>query len=208
MVVLFNESSFILRFHHVGLPPQLQVPSLRFVQAGVFVVMAQSFKHVKSSDVAPDRTFIIEEQIDVPEGDSFTKFIHNGSAEPNLLPDDPAYWTCLFLCPCQHLQYEKTHHLAFVSDLQGCNGLLTDAQIMTSPCVFCLFKVSYLFNLSTGSYWKPFMEKGLRRVHLITSQWYLGKETLKVVLHISHLSISAMNSVYGWTWLPLKLRSM
>ncbi|KIK61521.1 hypothetical protein GYMLUDRAFT_166365, partial [Collybiopsis luxurians FD-317 M1] len=121
-----------------GLPPQLKVPHLRFVQAGVFVVMAQSFKHVKSSNVAPDRSFLIEEQIDIPEGDSFTKFIHNGSAEPNLLPDDPACQTCLFLCACQHLQYSKTHHMAFVSDLQGCNGLLTDAQIMTSlkPMVF------------------------------------------------------------------------
>ncbi|KAF5385575.1 hypothetical protein D9757_006739 [Collybiopsis confluens] len=121
------------KLNEKGPPSHLEIPQLRFVKAGMFVIMSQSLKHVKSTDVAPERSFLIEERINTPEDDCFTKFIHNGSAEPNLYPDDPHYQTSLFLCACQHLQYEKTHQLAYVSDFQGCNGLLTDAQIITSP---------------------------------------------------------------------------
>ncbi|THU94269.1 kinase-like protein [Dendrothele bispora CBS 962.96] len=43
------------------------------------------------------------------------------------------YETALFLCAVQHLQYEKTHQYAYVSDFQGYGGMLSDPQIMTSP---------------------------------------------------------------------------
>ncbi|KIK60634.1 hypothetical protein GYMLUDRAFT_998765, partial [Collybiopsis luxurians FD-317 M1] len=77
--------------------------------------------------------FLLEEQIPLQDGESFVKYIHNGSPQPNLGPNKPEYYICLFLCACQHLQYIKTHCTAFVSDFQGAGGLLTDAQIMTLP---------------------------------------------------------------------------
>lgn len=109
--------------------------------------MSQSLKHVKSSDVAPEHSFLIEERIAFSEQDCFTKFVHNGSAEPNLYPNDSGYQTSLFLCACQHLQYEKTHQMAFVSDFQGYNNLLTDAQILTSPYVVLIFPTASLLQL-------------------------------------------------------------
>lgn len=103
------------------------------MQAGIFVKMGSEVKHVKSSAAGPSRSFLLEEKIPVPSGGEFIKYVHNASAVPSLGPDDPEYDTALFLCACQHLQYDKTQGVAFVSDFQGCGELLTDAQIMTSP---------------------------------------------------------------------------
>jgi hypothetical protein len=100
------------------------------VNAGVFAVMPNDPKHLhmKSEALSPARSYLLEEQIT----NEFKKYIHNGSALPNLEPNDSEYHISLFLCACQHVQYTKTHKLAYVSDFQGANGLLTDAQIMTS----------------------------------------------------------------------------
>lgn len=102
--------------------PSFNIPCLKFVEAGIFVKMGSEVKHVKSSAARPSRSFLLEEKIPVPEGGEFIKYVHNASAV-----------TALFLCACQHLQYDKTQGVAFVSDFQGCGELLTDAQIMTSP---------------------------------------------------------------------------
>ncbi|THU89902.1 hypothetical protein K435DRAFT_676981 [Dendrothele bispora CBS 962.96] len=113
--------------------PQIPIPDLRFVNAGVFVQLASDPKHIKSKSAGPQKSYIIEEKIDVPDNAEFIKYIHNGSPRPNLSHDDPGYNTALFLCAVQHIQYVKTHRLAYVSDFQGYGELLTDAQIMTSP---------------------------------------------------------------------------
>ena len=55
----------------------LEILCFQFVKAGMFVIMSQSLKHVKSSDVALERSFLIEERIAFLEQDSFTKFVHN-----------------------------------------------------------------------------------------------------------------------------------
>ncbi|THU77392.1 hypothetical protein K435DRAFT_812496 [Dendrothele bispora CBS 962.96] len=114
-------------------PPQISIPRLRFVEAGVFAQLSSDPKHLKSSAAGAKRTYIIEEKIQVPPHAEFTKYVHNGNPVPNVPPNDPEYNTALFLCAVQHLQYIKTHGLAYVSDFQGYAGLLTDAQIMTSP---------------------------------------------------------------------------
>ncbi|THU88721.1 hypothetical protein K435DRAFT_679263, partial [Dendrothele bispora CBS 962.96] len=117
----------------IELPPEINIPSLRFVEAGVFAVMPSQPKHVKAATAGAERTYLLEEKIQVPPNAEFTKYIHNGSPLPNIPPTDPEYNVALFLCAVQHLQYEKTYRLAYVSDFQGYGGLLTDAQIMTSP---------------------------------------------------------------------------
>ncbi|KAK7452640.1 hypothetical protein VKT23_012039 [Stygiomarasmius scandens] len=114
-------------------PPQLPIPQLRFVKAGVFAQLSNEPRHQKSSYAGAKRTYLVEEKIHVPVEAEFTKYIHNGSPLPNIPPEDPEYNIALFLCAVQHLQYVKTHQLAFLSDFQGYGGLLTDAQIITSP---------------------------------------------------------------------------
>jgi hypothetical protein len=103
---------------------------LQFVEAGVFALLPSDPKHVKSG---PTHSFLIEERIVIPAEESFVKYIHNASATPAILSGHSEYETALFLCACQHAQYEKTHGMAFVTDFQGFRGVLTDAQIMTNP---------------------------------------------------------------------------
>ncbi|KIK57128.1 hypothetical protein GYMLUDRAFT_247380 [Collybiopsis luxurians FD-317 M1] len=107
---------------------QFDIPKLQFVEAGVFVVMPTELKHKKSEAAGPSRSFLLEERITLPDGEQFKKYIHNSSPLPNLLEEESEYHICLFLCACQHFQYIKTHHMAYVSDFQlGYRGLLTDA---------------------------------------------------------------------------------
>ncbi|KAG1825148.1 hypothetical protein EV424DRAFT_1287874, partial [Suillus variegatus] len=78
--------------------------------------------------------FLLEELI--PGGqDAFVKFIHNTDCDPLLDPGEDGYNTALFLAFTQHVQYEKTGGLAYISDYQGVTELLTDPQILTHPSV-------------------------------------------------------------------------
>ncbi|KAJ7762974.1 hypothetical protein B0H16DRAFT_504230 [Mycena metata] len=67
------------------------IPSLRFVHAGVAV----SHDHVTGNNIANTtsirRTYILEELIDTDDSNEFVKYIHSGSAAPHLQPDDPLY---------------------------------------------------------------------------------------------------------------------
>ncbi|KAJ7585298.1 hypothetical protein C8J56DRAFT_145300 [Mycena floridula] len=60
------------------------------------------------------------------------KYIGNASAVPFKDLSDGDAEKALFLSFLQHVQYEKTRQLVYVSDYQGCGSLLTDPQIMTS----------------------------------------------------------------------------
>ncbi|KIK52247.1 hypothetical protein GYMLUDRAFT_180369 [Collybiopsis luxurians FD-317 M1] len=95
--------------------------------------MPTELKHKKFEAAGPSRSFLLEERITLQDGEQFKKYIHNSSPLLNLLEEESEYHICLFLCACQHFQYIKTHHMAYVSDFQGYGGLLTDVQIMTSP---------------------------------------------------------------------------
>ncbi|KAG1754165.1 hypothetical protein EDB19DRAFT_1823558 [Suillus lakei] len=70
-----------------------------------------------------------------PNDQTFTKFIHNKDYGPSLDEDEYGYDLAVFLSFTQHVQYEKTEGLAFISDYQGSTELLTDPQILTHRSV-------------------------------------------------------------------------
>ncbi|KZT50461.1 hypothetical protein CALCODRAFT_444593 [Calocera cornea HHB12733] len=108
-------------------------PVVRFVRCGLFrVQLPAPPKDTKrpSRHLTP---YLVEELIDT-KGDSsnFVKYIHNGSAVPCITTGAEGN-IASFLSFCQHLQYVSTGKQVYVSDFQGCNGILTDPQIMTTP---------------------------------------------------------------------------
>ncbi|KAF5357466.1 hypothetical protein D9758_012549 [Tetrapyrgos nigripes] len=123
-----------------GPPPDLPIPSLRFVEAGVFVALSNAAQHFKagSGSDAPQKTYLLEEHIPISDGGDFIKYIHNGSPTPNISSSHPEYQTTLFLSTLQHIQYIKTHQYAYVSDYQSFGGILSDPQIMTSPTLLSI----------------------------------------------------------------------
>ncbi|THU81842.1 hypothetical protein K435DRAFT_808748 [Dendrothele bispora CBS 962.96] len=112
--------------------PPGEIYHMRYVNAGVCIV-GKGVDLKRLDGVPPDRAFIIEELITPPEGGKFVKWIHNADPKPAVPSGHPEYAKAQFLSALQHLQYEKTHRNAYVSDLQGCGLFLTDGQIMTSP---------------------------------------------------------------------------
>lgn len=97
LVYQFIESS------KVTAPPNL--PQLRFVEAGLAVAQSDSRD-----------TFLVEELIrTVP----FVKYINNSSAVPCSFADDTRSLTARFLAFCQHVQWEQTKGLVYISDFQG-----------------------------------------------------------------------------------------
>ncbi|KAG2054776.1 hypothetical protein BDR06DRAFT_883707 [Suillus hirtellus] len=82
--------------------------------------------------------YLLEEQVTsgTPTNDqTFMKFIHNKDYGPSLDEDEYSYDLAIFLSFTQHIQYEKTEGLAFISDYQGSTKLLTDPQILTHRSV-------------------------------------------------------------------------
>ncbi|THU78555.1 hypothetical protein K435DRAFT_876502 [Dendrothele bispora CBS 962.96] len=112
--------------------PPGEIYHMRYVNAGVCIV-GKGVDLKRLDGVPPDHAFIIEELIAPPEGGKFVKWIHNADPKPAVPSGHPEYAKAQFLSALQHLQYEKTHRNAYVSDLQGCGLFLTDGQIMTSP---------------------------------------------------------------------------
>ncbi|KAF8424003.1 hypothetical protein L210DRAFT_3653609 [Boletus edulis BED1] len=116
-------------------PPPFDIPRLRFVEAGLLFAYAadraDSTQGPGSKSGTVATTYLAEEIID---GDFF-KYIHNGSASPRLFSDPMADDIAEFLAFTQHVQYNKTGGLVYVSDYQGSTTLLTDPQILTHPDV-------------------------------------------------------------------------
>ncbi|KAJ3714715.1 hypothetical protein C8R42DRAFT_682093 [Lentinula raphanica] len=117
-----NESS--------GSVPPFSIPKLHFVDAALAVVTAADGR---------EEFYMIEELIPENHGWSFTKYICNNSAVPLLSNNLESQHTAernhcaRFLSFAQHIQYIQTSSLAFTSDFQGANHLLTDPQIITDP---------------------------------------------------------------------------
>ncbi|KAJ7195314.1 hypothetical protein GGX14DRAFT_404019 [Mycena pura] len=80
------------------------------------------------------RAYLVEEFMPWGNGE-FMKFVQNGNTVPLLDEDYPLYNLAQFLRFTQHVQYEKSGGLGFISDYQGTSTLLTDPQIMSSPCI-------------------------------------------------------------------------
>ncbi|KAK7014616.1 hypothetical protein R3P38DRAFT_2787454 [Favolaschia claudopus] len=114
--------------------PPIEVPRLRFVQ----VAFAKDGKTVE-----PGRTrsvFLVEEYIDEAVEGQFRKYINNRAPVPtSFVQHTDNHNRALFLAFTQHWQYRRTHGLAFVSDYQGGNTLLTDPQVMSDESLGDIF---------------------------------------------------------------------
>ncbi|KAG2739151.1 hypothetical protein P692DRAFT_20756559 [Suillus brevipes Sb2] len=118
-------------------PPPFEIPRLRFIHAGLALSFLPGQMIIAKPGAKPCSVyaaFLLEELI--PGGpDAFVKFIHNTDCDPLLDPGEDGYSTALFLAFTQHVQYEKTGGLAYISDYQGVTELLTDPQILMHPSV-------------------------------------------------------------------------
>jgi hypothetical protein len=88
--------------------PLFDIPQLRYVN------IALAIAENGSRD-----TFLLEEVIDEDIDGPFIKYIGNGSAVPILLAAKDRVHIADFLAFSQHVQYERTRKMAFVSDFQG-----------------------------------------------------------------------------------------
>ncbi|KAG1736250.1 hypothetical protein EDB19DRAFT_1896143 [Suillus lakei] len=107
------------------------VPHLRLIYAAVAI----------PEDVS-DRAgaaYLLEERI---EG-KFIKYINNNSAAPAHHLRGEEEKIGLFLCFAQHVQYQLTNEVVYLSDFQGSGDLLTDCQVMTGP--------DYMNNFGEGN---------------------------------------------------------
>ncbi|KAH9856453.1 hypothetical protein C2E23DRAFT_811477 [Lenzites betulinus] len=115
----------------------LQVPELRYVRVAQGVeALDLNHGHEAVARQAMDRkVFMIEEFIDPIQEGKWRKYINNNSARPlkSALTTAARQHIADFLVFCQHLQWLQTGGLAYISDFQGGDTLLSDPQIMTSP---------------------------------------------------------------------------
>jgi hypothetical protein len=68
---------------------------------------------------AAQQAFLLEEFIDDTTEGGFRKFIGNMFPAPLAPVLSPDYNLASFYCACQHIQWAKTHGLAFIADYQG-----------------------------------------------------------------------------------------
>jgi hypothetical protein len=101
-------------------PAPFEIPRMRFVE-GAFAIEKEGDKQV----------FLLEELIGKDSEGRFRKYLNNTSPVPLTFNNEDDIHRAQFLGFTQHVQYYKTKRLAFVSDLQGGNSLLTDPQIVT-----------------------------------------------------------------------------
>ncbi|KZO89508.1 hypothetical protein CALVIDRAFT_469807, partial [Calocera viscosa TUFC12733] len=108
------------------------IPKVRFVHSGLFrVTQANPGKDKKKT--RSGFTYLVEELIGGTGDGLFIKYLHNSSAVPRVLSGKDAN-IAAFLSFSQHLQFDKTGGLVYISDYQvGAGGLLTDPQVMTNP---------------------------------------------------------------------------
>ncbi|KZT31728.1 hypothetical protein SISSUDRAFT_994767 [Sistotremastrum suecicum HHB10207 ss-3] len=110
---------------HPNATPPNPIPQLRMVRFATFMVTT-------TSKTRPVERYLLEEVI--PESDGlFTKLVHNGQAIPLCNLPYPRHLQAQWCCTLQHIQWELTHGLAFVTDYQGGNTIITDTQIITHP---------------------------------------------------------------------------
>ena len=98
--------------------PPFSIPAIQFVYAGV----ALGLKDVNTSRSAVTSNcavYLLEELLPPENEYAFQKYIHNNSAVPLMKPGEEGYKTAKFLSCIQHVQYQLTGGLAYISDLQG-----------------------------------------------------------------------------------------
>lgn len=111
------------------------IPRLHFVEAGLALAYASTSKGTSTASTGSvTGVYLLEEKIECGDA-KFTKFIHNVQYSSRLKPDNDGFHIAEFLVFTQHVQYVQTDGLAYISDYQGSNTLLTDPQILTHPSV-------------------------------------------------------------------------
>ncbi|EGO19177.1 hypothetical protein SERLADRAFT_374461 [Serpula lacrymans var. lacrymans S7.9] len=105
MVYQFIRSCSKHKENPTELPPP-KLPRLCMVYSAIAVPLVPSLKGA---------VYLLEEQID---GD-FVKYINNNNASPRPGLNDQQQLITEFLCFVQHVQYNISHGLAFLSDFQG-----------------------------------------------------------------------------------------
>jgi hypothetical protein len=121
-----------------GKPP-LNIPELHFACAMIAIVRQQS----------KQKAFLVEEWLDLGiDGHAFQKYLTNHFLKScvSYTAAPKVHTIAEFLIFAQHVQWEKTSGLAFISDYQGASNILTDLQITSNPQVlpiFCVLKQSY-----------------------------------------------------------------
>ncbi|KAJ7203034.1 hypothetical protein GGX14DRAFT_311668, partial [Mycena pura] len=126
----FTYSFIDNRISKAAQPPPFSVPRLRFVFGGVAVVHEVSQGATAGATTTICRAYLVEEFMAWGNSE-FMKFVHNGNAVPLLDEDDPLYDLAQFLCFTQHVQYEKSGGLVFISDYQGFSLLSLFSAIKT-----------------------------------------------------------------------------
>jgi hypothetical protein len=119
---------FIEREIAVRGEPRHQIPQLRFTQTMVAFV----------KNGAKEKAFLVEEWINTDEVDNvYTKYISNRHSQSILPFAAPLHMhdIAAFLVFAQHVQWQKSFHLAFTSDYQGAGLLLSDPQVISKPYV-------------------------------------------------------------------------
>ncbi|KAJ7911744.1 hypothetical protein B0H13DRAFT_2328010 [Mycena leptocephala] len=92
------------------------------------------------TDLEGTQKSTVEECIDESWKGEFRKYINNNAPTPSsFLFDCENQNRAQFLAFSQHWQFRRTHGLAFVSDYQGGDTLLTDPQIMSDASLGDIF---------------------------------------------------------------------
>ncbi|KAJ3760083.1 hypothetical protein EV360DRAFT_40552 [Lentinula raphanica] len=99
----------------------LPIYPLRFVPAAITLL--------DSDGGSKSATFIVEDRIN----GIWQKYVGNANAKPVMHPDQPGYERAQYMCFLQHLQFEKTRGLAYISDWQG------DSSISSSSSNLALY---------------------------------------------------------------------
>lgn len=98
-------------------PPTFDIPEFHFVAAGIAIAQKPVVAGTTSSGTNR-AVYLLEERLSGEKSD-FVKYLHNASARSDLDTNDPDYPLAKFLEFLQHVQYQITHAVAYVSDFQG-----------------------------------------------------------------------------------------
>jgi hypothetical protein len=94
------------------------IPHFRFVDAGVAVVVKPLETSTAGRPSTQRATYLLEEMLPGTQAE-FVKYMNNSRATAFLERDDSEYELAEFLMFMQHVQYQITHGMAYISDFQG-----------------------------------------------------------------------------------------
>lgn len=103
------------RIDDIGPPFGFDILHLCFVKAGIAFTQKDIGPSASAKSLSTRAIYLLEELIEAP----FGKYIHNGDATPLRDPDEEGYDVSVFLCFIQHVQYQYSGGLVFISDFQG-----------------------------------------------------------------------------------------